>query len=380
MQSQSIVLLSSDDWGWKTSKYQLSMQFSRQYRVLFVSSIGFRAPTATRSDLTRLWRKLKEFLRGPRRVDENIWVLTPVIIPFGHGPFVLGLNRILFAVQYRLALRLLRLGRPYTFVFSPNWGPYVRSLRRQKLIYYCVDEQSGFKGVNARLFGRWDEQLTRTADHVFCSAYKLYLQKCKRNESTHYMPHGVNWSHFSTAITAGSLKPDPSLERLAGPVLLFFGHISYEWVDTELLRFIAAQRPDWHIALAGRNAVAADEFAQYPNIHLLGERDYEDLPSLCRYASAGIIPFVDSELTAACNPLKLYEYLAAGLPVVSTDIPEVRQFADTVYIGNSHEAFLAACEKALAVDRSVYSPKASELVRDFDWDHRVEKIYTLIGA
>jgi glycosyltransferase involved in cell wall biosynthesis len=161
---------------------------------------------------------------------------------------------------------------------------------------------------------------------------------------------------------------------------LFFGHISYDWVDTQLLRFVAARHPDWHIVLAGRSAVAADEFDQYPNIHLLGERPYEDLPSLCRYASVGIIPFVDSDLTAACNPLKLYEYLAAGLPVVSTDIPEVRRFEETVYIGTSHDSFVSACEKALEVDRSVYSPKASELVREHDWDHRVETIYSFIGA
>lgn len=373
-------MLSSDDWGWKTSKYQLATRFARRNRVLFVSSIGFRAPTASKSDLKRVVHKLLQFFQGPRQVCENLWVMTPVVIPFGSSRFIRWLNRVFFGIQYRLAIQWLRLGDAYMFVFSPNWAPYLKALRYEKLIYYCVDEHSGFSGVKSSQFVEWDNRLTISADHVFCSADALYQKKRRHNENTHYMPHGVNWRHFSRAITDSKLKTEPMLEGVRGPLLLFFGHISYDWVDTGLVRYIAANRPGWHLALAGRSSVAADEFAGYDNILLLGERDYEDLPSLCRYADVGIIPFVDSELTAACNPLKLYEYLAAGLAVVSTDIPEVRRFSATVYIGGSHEAFLASCDDALRIDRSCYAPQLSELVRQHDWDQRVEQIYALMAA
>jgi glycosyltransferase involved in cell wall biosynthesis len=276
-------------------------------------------------------------------------------------------------------LRLLRFDKPYTFVFSPNWGPYVQSLQYRNLIYYCVDEHAGFKGVNSQKFAEWDQYLSSTADHVFCTAENLYQKKRPLNANTHYMPHGVNWGLFSKAMDSTG-KIDPTLEQLDGPILLFFGHISYDWVDTALIRFIASQRPKWHIVLVGRNSVDPLEFDKHENIHLLGEREYEDLPTLCRYASIGIIPFVDSELTAACNPLKLYEYLAAGLPVVSTDIPEVRRYSDIVHIGSTQTSFLTACEQALHIDRIEYSPKASELVREHDWDSRVQNIYALITA
>lgn len=380
MRDQSIVILSSDDWGWKTSKYQLSTRFAQRNRVLFVSSIGFRAPSASRSDLARLWRKLLSFFKGPRSVGENIWVLTPIVIPFGSGTLIRWLNRYIFALQYRFALRWLRLDRPYLFVFSPNWQPYIRSLRHRKLIYYCVDDQSGFKGVDAARFNEWDTRLTLSADCVFCSASMIYKKKRTENRDTHYLPHGVNWTLFSRALAPKTLKPDPTLAQLEGPILLFFGHISHDWVDVELLRFVASTRPNWHIALVGRSSVSKAEFGAYPNVHLLGERDYEELPALCQYASAGIIPFVNSELTAACNPLKLYEYLAAGLPVVSTDIPEVRRYSKMVLIGVTPDAFLAACDKALLLDRADYSRKASDSVREHDWDSRVERIYALIAA
>ncbi len=379
MNNESIVFLSSDDWGWKTSKYQLSTRFARQNRVLFVSSIGFRAPTASRSDLGRIWHKLKAFAKGPRKVADNIWVLTPVVVPFGRGPFVRWINRIIFALQYKIALNLLKLGRPHLFVFSQNWQPYVRSLPNRQVIYYCVDDQSHFRGVNRSFFEKWDLQLTASAKHVFCSARNLYEKKRLLNASAHYVPHGVNWKLFSSALNDPGATTDPDMARMVGPILLFFGHISHDWVDADLVCFIAASRPDWNVVLVGRTAIDKARFSSLPNIHLLGERDYEELPSLCRYADIGIIPFVNSELTAACNPLKLYEYLAAGLPVVSTNIPEVHAYADTIGIATSDESFLDLCEAALKIDRADYSRCASELVRQHDWDDRVEYIYSVIA-
>lgn len=383
MKNQSIVILSSDDWGWKTSKYQLSTRFSRDNRVLFVSSIGFRAPTASRSDLTRIGAKLRKFLSGPRKVADNIWVLTPVVVPFGSGALVRWFNRFAFRLQYRLAVTWLRFDKPYLFVFSPNWAPYLPDIGRRKFIYYCVDEHASFKGVDAGRFRTWDRELTAGADHVFCSADRLFDAKKALNPRTHYMPHGVNWTLFSQALAKAAARgTDPVLRdlRRKGPVLLFFGHVSYDWVDTNLLRYVASQRPDWQLALVGRNSLAPDEFAGISTIHLLGERAYEDLPEACRHASIGIIPFVRSELTEACNPLKLYEYFAAGLPVVSTDIPEVRRYRDTALIAETPSGFVTACDKALQIDRAAYSPRVSALVRDHDWDRRVEHIYSLIAA
>lgn len=379
MNNESIVLLSSDDWGWKTSKYQLSTRFARQNRVLFVSSIGFRSPTASRSDLSRIWRKLKAFAKGPQKVADSIWVLTPVVVPFGHGALVRWLNRALFAIQYRIALRSLRFGKPHLFVFSQNWAPYLGSLQSRQVIYYCVDDQSHFRGVNRAVFEEWDLQLTETADHVFCSASSLYEKKRRLNSNTYYVPHGVNWKLFSSALSSAGAADIPEMQRMTGPILLFFGHISHDWVNADLVRFIAGNRPDWNVVLVGRNDMDASEFTRHPNVYLPGERDYEDLPALCRYADIGIIPFVDSALTAACNPLKLYEYLAAGLPVVSTDIPEVHRYADTIGIADSFESFVTACDAALTVDRASYSPRASDLVRPHDWDQRIEYIYSVIA-
>lgn len=311
---------------------------------------------------------------------DNIWVLTPIVIPFGNNALVRRVNRLIFAAQYRLALRLLKFHVPYLFVFSPNWAPYTQAIRRRKMIYYCVDEHSSFSGVDSGQFAAWDGTLTRRADHVFCSADWLFRKKLSENPSTHYMPHGVNWGLFSRAVKQDDPGEDSGLKDLPRPILLFFGHVSYDWVDTALIKFVASERPSWQIALVGRSSIAQSEFSGISNVHVLGERNYEDLPLTCKYASIGIIPFVSTELTKACNPLKLYEYLAAGLPVVSTDIPEVRKYQEMVLIGRTPMQFLAACDEALTIDRATWSPRASAAVRDHDWDRRVEHIYSLIAA
>ena len=378
MRDEAIVILSSDDWGWKTSKYQLSTRFATTNRVLFVSSIGFRAPTASRADLSRIWRKLGGFFQGPKQVDSNIWVLTPIVIPFWKGRIVDWINRKIFSIQLLIASRSLSIRDPFLFVFSPNWQQYVDHLDYKKLVYYCVDEHSGFEGVDASRFLAWDDSLTKNADYVFCSARFMFEKKKLLNSETHYLPHGVNWSLFAESDNCPAEADKSLLQSLRGPIMLFFGHISYEWVDTHLLKYVADQRPGWNIVLVGRNSIDANEFAMHTNIHMLGERDYEDLPALCRFATAGIIPFVDSKLTAACNPLKLLEYLAAGLPVVSTDIPEVRRHADIVFVARSKDAFVEACESAIQVDQAEYSPRVSALARQHDWNSRVDKIYSLI--
>ena len=137
MKNQSIVIFSSDDWGWKTSKYQLSTRFAKQNKVLFVSSIGFRSPTKSSEDIGRIWNKLKKFFKGLEEFEDNLFVLTPLIIPFSSLPFRDKFNIVFLKFQITLAQWKLDMKNPYIFVFSQNWYEHIVSLPRQKLIYYC---------------------------------------------------------------------------------------------------------------------------------------------------------------------------------------------------------------------------------------------------
>ncbi|UFS69109.1 glycosyltransferase [Geomonas sp. RF6] len=377
MKCGSFIIFSSDDWGWKTSKYQVSIRLARDNTVLFISSVGFRPPTASRGDLGRIFRKVKDFLRGVRQVEPNLYVLTPLIIPFWRGGYVERLNVGLLAVQIAWARVRLKIADPYLLVFSQNWHDLVVRQKRRKLVYYCVDDHSGFSGLNAQSFQKKDEALTQVADLVLCSSRLLYERKREVCGRVEYLPHGVDYHHFSRAVLDPALQPPPETAPLKRPVVGFFGHISYDWVDVDLLKRLAKSRPSWTVLLIGRYSIAEDEFASFPNVVYVGEKDFAELPAYCKAMDVGLIPFLKSRLTDHCNPLKLYEYLAAGLPVVSTDIPEVSYFKDRVRIAGDAELFIDACDAAVA-EGEVPRKARSVAMAGFSWDRRVETICMLL--
>jgi len=379
MNNEDIILFSSDDWGWKTSKYQLSTRFCQKNRVLFISSIGFRSPTVSAQDIGRIFEKLKSFFNGIKKIENNLYVLTPLVLPFRSFPFVKKINTFLLHLQIKYAKWKLKLYLPYIFVFSQNWYDFVKDIPRKKLVYYCVDDQSGFKGINSTLFELHDRLLAEQADIVICSSRMLYEYKKAYNLFTYYLPHGVNYELFSRVVFDAGLKVASDVSDLPKPVIGFYGHISSDWVDVDLLKFLASQCPKWSFLLIGKYSLHEETFKDFKNIYTIGPKEFEDLPSYCKGIDAGIIPFTKSVLTDNCNPLKLYEYLAAGLSVVSTDIPEVRQYKDSVFIAKTNDEFLDCCRQALLIRSSELDRERSLRFKNTSWDNRVDEIYKLLS-
>lgn len=378
--NQDIVIFSSDDWGWKTSKYQISTRLANYSKVLFVSSIGFRKVKASKDDFGRIIKKLKSFFNGVKKIDENLYVMTPIVIPGSSSKLINWLNHVVFNMQLFFTLRYLKIEKPIPLVFSQNWLSYLRNIKgvdKGKLVYYCVDEQSGFEGVNAQKFIEDDIELTKLASQVYCSARSLYEKMSVHNKNTHYFPHGVDYGLFNKALQENIQKPKDIYE-ISGPVLLFFGHISYDWVDIDLLTYIAKKRSEWNILLLGRISVDEKFINDFDNIYYLGEKEINELAAYCAYSDVGLIPFVNSKLTMNCNPLKLPEYLSAGLPVVSTYIPEVCSEEYTC-VANSYEEFLACCDDALRTNSNELKHTRSGSMKARSWDYKVEQLYKQIS-
>ena len=210
-------------------------------------------------------------------------------------------------------------------------------------------------------------QLLRTADLVIVSAGRLLQSKSPENPRTYLVRHGVDFDHFHRALEDGTLVPD-EIAGLPRPIIGYFGWISQDWIDLELLVKLAERFSHGSLVMLGKIAMDVSRLRAFPNVHLLGRKPYQSLPAYCKGFDVGIIPFPISEVTLNANPLKAREYLAAGLPVVSTAIPEV-EVLGLCRTARDHEEFFWQVEHALLEPGP--SRNRSELMRDQSWSAKL---------
>jgi glycosyltransferase involved in cell wall biosynthesis len=360
----------SHDWGGDPlSKTHLMRLLARDNRVLWVNSIGYRAPTASKADLTRAFSKLAAAATPISEPEPNIFVLNPLAIPAYGSPSVRAFNRRFLRWQVRRAMRKLNFKRPINFIVNPAAAVIAGELDEETLVYYCVDEYTEFTGVASRSLAEMEEELCRRSDLVIVSAERLYQSKAAHNPNTILVRHGVDFTHFRRALDSETKVPE-DLARLPRPVIGFFGLIA-DWVDFELIARVAESFPEGSVALLGKATTDTSALERVPNVHLLGRKSYTDLPAYCKGFDVALMPFRINELTLNANPLKVREYLAAGLPVVSTAIPEV-EVLGLCRIAHDHDSFVHEVREALR-DPGPTEPR-SERIRHESWEARLDDI------
>jgi glycosyltransferase involved in cell wall biosynthesis len=364
------ILCFSHDWtGDPLSKTHLMRLLARDNRVLWVNSIGYRTPGLNKADVGRLWKKLKAAREPLREVEPNLFVLNPLAVPAYGLRAARAVNRIWLRQQVRKAMRRLRFSDPINWVFNPAAAVLAGAFGEKTLIYQCVDEYSAFSGVAGRAILDLEERLLRKADLVIVSADKLYESKSPYNPRTVVVRHGVDFRHFRKALDAATVVP-PEIASLPKPVIGFFGLVA-DWVDVELMADVARQYPQGSLVVIGKATTDVSALKALPNVHMLGRKPYEQLPAYCKGFDVALNPFRINELTLNANPLKVREYLAAGLQVVATNIPEVA-ILGTCRVADTREEFLRQVGEALWTP----GPQAaiSESVRSEGWEARLDEI------
>ena len=378
---ENIIILSSDDWssGLKTSKYHVARTLARHNQVFFVNSVGLRSPEASAGDVKRMWDKLRSFLQGASRVPEGLCVYSPILFPFMRDAApVRQVNGVLLRSALRYYQHSLSLSTPYVLSFAPAFNAVLGHLDEKAVCYYCIDDLTGYEGVERSAFLEKERELVEKSDCVVCSSGEL-VDRFRDRKKTHYVPHGVCWQMFRRAVNEELPLPE-DLRDIPEPRLGFYGFLSDEWVDYELLHEIARRKPEWQIVLIGkpRSGMDMSELVSPANIHYLGLKPFECLPAYTRHFSVGLVPFCRNELTASCNPLKLLEYLSGGLPVVSTDISEVHRFEQLVDIANSAEHYISLCAEAISEDDPTKRRRRSDAVKKHSWEDRVDQLSDIL--
>jgi glycosyltransferase involved in cell wall biosynthesis len=235
------------------------------------------------------------------------------------------------------------------------------------IVYDCMDELSQFKGAPPALIER-ERELLQVADVVFCGGRKMRAKRLPLNPNCHFYGTGVDCEHFGRALASGQAI-DPTLAALRGPVLGYFGVVD-ERIDYDLLDKLAAARADWHVVMVGPAAkVDPANFPRRPNLHWLGGRPYAQLPALTKAFSVALMPFALNAATEYINPTKALEYMAAGRPVVSTALDEVKtNFASVARVAQSHDEFISLCLAEAASPSTARIRRGLRLAAENTWE------------
>jgi glycosyltransferase involved in cell wall biosynthesis len=374
------ILTLANDWtADPTSKHHIMRRFSRTNDVLWVEAAGMRAPKLTSAyDRKRFLTKAKAILRESRPVMDGVHVMTPPALPYPHSSFARQANAQLYRFTIGRELRRLEMDRnPLICSFVPQCASYIRHIPRAFTMYYCVDKWSAFEGLDPSTMERGEEELCRVSDLVIASAEDL-AERCRRYSSNvHYVPHGVDHEHFATAVEPGPVPDD--LAGIPEPRVGFFGLI-HEWVDIDLIARLADALP-YSFVVIGSAKRDMSELERRPNVYVLGRKPYAELPAYSRGFQAAIVPFEMTELTVSVNPIKLREYAAAGLPVVSSPLPEVRKCGDIAVCAESFDDWVDALRAAVDRGSDVAERRAqSQRVLGDDWAFRCADIAALVNG
>ncbi len=356
---------------------QLATRLGSVGRVCFVDPITPSLPgnllRLARGQSTRPWRTRLE------HVSDGLWVLTPhPALPWGYDlGFLNRANQGLVSRLVRRTARQVGLEDPILWIEHPLETAQISSLDHRMVCYHCRDNYRAFWSEVPRrqkLVERLEEQLLPRAD-VVVAASEALAELCGRaNPHIYAVPNAADFEHFA----AGQGDRAPELDDNDHPLVGYLGTVSH-WFDLDAIHWVAQRRPAWTFVIIGPvENVDLTPYQGLANLHFMGAVPYARAPDLAAAFDVCLLPRRTSELTAHMDPIKVYEYLSLGKPVVASPMPQLERYADLIYLANDGTAFEACIEMALA---EAHQPGATAkrearkaLAQANTWDRRVEDI------
>lgn len=380
-----ILCFSSTDWeGLWGSRQQVMGRFARRgYRVLFVEQLsGFEHLLRYPGLRQRRYRRLRE---GLRKIADNLWIVSPPPLLPGRY-YSLPINRInswLTVNWLKRYLAKLSIASPLLWVYKPEHGGLISHFDERLSIYHCIDEWTvGTRGRKRATITRLESDLLTAVNLVFANSPPTYEKKRRFNANTFRLPSGADIEHFAQVMDP-ALSEHPALAGIPRPRIGYSGTIN-ERLDYSYLEHLAHSHPDWALVLIGDpypwrlDAPQIQRLKALPNTHFLGQHPFEQMPSLLKGLDVCLIPYVRDERGYYRSPLKLYEYLAAGKPVVSIDHPEARELEASIYLASTPEEFVTQIAEALQQDCPELQDERINVARGNSWDHRVDKMEAIL--
>ncbi|MEP6811368.1 MAG: glycosyltransferase [Actinomycetota bacterium] len=382
----SIVCLSSQEWrsALPTNRQQImSRAAERGHSVLFVETGGW------------LGRHLWRLLRGPRRGSlvrrltfgeeagngvqvAKLWTIIPLAQRYELANRV---NWRLGSWTLRVAVRKLP-GPRILWIYDPRAVDALGTFEETFAVYDCVDdypEQARYDERSYALVAAADRLAGRQARLVFATTQPLLERHRQANANTHLVPNVGDFEHF--AVASDRSYAEPELLALPRPVLGFFGNIEPSKIQFGILRSLSDAFPDGTVLVVGPargdGRQQIEQLATAANVRWLGFRDYVDLPRVLAAFDVALIPYAENDYTRSCFPLKLFEYLSAGKPVVATGLPALAGLEPHVVVADGADGAIAAVRAALDRRENGKEERIAFAAQN-TWDTRTTRLLSLV--
>jgi len=263
-------------------------------------------------------------------------------------------------------------GKTLTFVLHPVWSKVVQKFKDRKVVYDMMDLYSGFSEAKPELVIA-EEQLVKESKLVLTTADNLYKYAKRFNSNVEMVRNGCDFERFS------DIKKNGVLDSLDDrPIVGYFGALN-DWLDVDALEYAVKENRDKYFVLIGSiNTGKVKKLYRYSNVFFFGEVKHSELGGYLAYFDVCTIPFILNDLIKSTNPVKFYEYIASGKPVVSARLPELEIYKDICYLYDSSEDFSKCIYKGLYDEEKKSVTKRIEVAKENSWEKRIEKLIEAI--
>ncbi len=344
-------------------------------------------------------RKLFDWFIKKKKLIElssNLFIYQPVIFLHDHlaplVPFVTKLNKKLLEYQFSKQIDEvgLRKDNLLAWISDPIQEEYLGLVNERISIYDCFDDYFAYTGnpfpfVSKNQLVLSERHILRSVDIVFTVSKELYENRSQFNKNTYIIPNAADTELFGKASDLSTPIPF-NLSKVSHPIIGMIGNLSKR-VDFDLIRDIAVIHPEWSIVIVGgwrntnRDFINSDlvrRLKQITNIHWMGHQPLEMLPNYLKAFDVCLIPYAaDDPFNINCSPLKLYEYLATGKPIVSTNLPSVKEYSEVIQIGRNYSEFEKGIILALT-ENGKFQEMRKQIAKDNSWDNRAREIFNIL--
>jgi glycosyltransferase involved in cell wall biosynthesis len=381
------------DQQFESVSFILAREFAKNNNKVYYIDYPFTTRDALRSKGSENYEVRKKAFKGLNNgiIETDTPNLKIVVVPplwsvhfLPEGKIYRGLLRVNEKVIAKTINQIVKKEKIDNFIYINSWvfhypnvSKYINASLR---VYHCIDPLVMDYDIKHGIVS--ERQLIKNSDMVICTSKQLQEDKKKFHPKTYFVSNAADIKH-SILATDKNLPVHKAVNQFKKPVIGYFGSIEKR-IDYAMLKEVVEGNMDKSFVFAGpvSREWVPESFFELPNVHFIGRIPYDEMPSVLKCFDVAIIPFRKYEESATVFPMKLFEYLGAGKPVVSTDFNlDLKNFTDDLvaYCSNGKE-FSAAINEALDKDNECLQQERIKLASNHTWENRAAAIEELITA